>query len=50
MRKKFMPLICLLSLLALMSNCKKDKSDSKSENFGLDGTNYETLQEVQFHR
>lgn len=44
MRKKIMPLICLLSLLALMSNCKKDKSDSKC--FELDGTNYETLQEA----
>ena len=45
MRKKFMPLICLLSLLALMSNCKKDKTDSK-ENFEMNGAKFGTLQEV----
>lgn len=45
MRKKFMPLICLLSLLVLMSNCKKDKTDSK-ENFEMNGAKFGTLQEV----
>ena len=45
MKKKFMPLICLLSLLVLMSNCKKDKTDSK-ENFEMNGAKFGTLQEV----
>lgn len=40
-----MPLICLLSLLLLVSNCKKDKTGSK-ENFEMNGAKFGTLQEV----